>query len=115
MARAERAGELARLAAAGRNDPDVLTGVAITAFVPRRDKGDLTAVRRPGNLAVVPVAVGELARLAAVKANDKGVPAAAVKEADAVELVLERGDDARRWRTVVGGLLRPSRAGREGD
>ena len=50
----------------------------------------MLAVRRPGRLPVLEVAVGELLRLAgAVGRNDEDVPAPVTRPADAVQLELE--------------------------
>ncbi len=91
-------GQPVRGAALGRNEPDVAHVVVVALVVARGGEGEGTAVRRPGGVGVIVVALGHLVRLAAVGGHREDLRPPVVGEALAVEPVLERGDHARRPR-----------------
>ena len=98
------------LASIGGDD----VGLAVRREVPviqaGGGEGDARAVGRPGGHVVVPVAVGELAGVAACDVDDEGVPVGVAAPADGVAAVLDAPDDADPGRllvvVVVGGLVR---------
>src|SRR5262245_9831435 len=69
------------------------------------DKGQAATVGRPSRLRVIPIALGELARLATGRVNDKQVAAAVVRKTLTVVAILEGGDEARRGRFGLVALL----------
>ena len=96
-----------RLAAVGRNDVDVALELDVPVLVPRRGERDPLAVRRPGGMPVLEVAVRELLRLGrAVCGHDVDVPPAVARPANLVELVEQPREPARRALLVVLLLVR---------
>ena len=87
-----------RGAALGGNEPDVAHVVVVALVVARGGEGEGAAVRRPGRIGVIVVALGHLARLAAVGGHREDLRPPVVGEPLAVEPVLERCDHARRPR-----------------
>ena len=101
----------------GRDDVDVRPVVPVAVGGAVRGERDARAVRRPGRRAVVPVAVRDLARLAAVQPDDEEMDPA-IEEARAVEAVLDAADvaEGRRVRAVQDrGLVGRADARGEGD
>src|SRR4030095_11373982 len=78
--------------------PDVADLIVVALVVAGAREGDPASVRRPDRVAVIVVALGDLARLAARGVHYEDVGATVVGKDLTVEPGLERGDDPRRPR-----------------
>ena len=95
-------GQAAGRAALGRHEPDVGGVVVIALVMADRREGDRAPVRRPRGIGVVEVALGELARLGALRGgHHEDLRAPVVGEALPVEPVLHGGDHARGLRLAL--------------
>src|SRR5690348_4244784 len=73
---------------------EVEAGQAPAVFAPAGDKGDMRAIRRPCRVAVVPVALGQLMRLASCRIDEKEVLAAVMDRANGIRTIEEPIDNA---------------------
>ena len=94
------------------HQPDVADVVAVAVVVTDRRERDRAPVGRPRGIGVVVVALGELARIAAVGGHHEDLRAPVVGEALAVEPVLHGGDHARAASTCACPPRTRARAGR---
>src|SRR5438105_5059276 len=80
--------------AAARHDPHVVEEAEVAIAFAIRGEGQQRAVGRPGRLDIVVVTIGNLARLTTLRhINNEEVLAHRFKEALAVALVTDAGDD----------------------
>src|SRR5690242_14375013 len=95
-------GQLARVG--GRvdvEDVDRLAEVDVPALAAQGAERDLLAVGRPCGKVVLTIALGELPLVATIDADDEEVLAAIADPADAVELVEDAREAARRALAVI--------------